>query len=361
MPIARPIAQRLAGEPLETVVDAIAVIAATLARLVAEHRLGHRDIKPGNLYELDGRWLVGDFGLIAAPDLEELARTGRPFGPAHYTAYELMTAPATADPHPADAYSLGKTLWVLATEQAFPPEGFQPANSRGFRIQDLRPHRDAPLLDRLIDACTRLSPSDRPTLAVMAEDLDAWQRLARDDTAPFDIADLGAQLRTRLRAELDHRDVQAWNKECWLTAVREHQRLMTPINRALVDAHPATVVDATDDRYTLNVTKTFSRRAQIAQRWQRCTKVPTGDRDQYVLRVGRGIEVDDAGQLIIHAFVDVGDPTTSHTDFLWNAETRYAPAGSVRANEMLAEQAKEIADKVKEALGILIENLPAAT
>jgi hypothetical protein len=40
----------------------------------------HRDIKPGNLYELDGAWLIGDFGLIAVPEPKgltvEAARSG---------------------------------------------------------------------------------------------------------------------------------------------------------------------------------------------------------------------------------------------------------------------------------------------
>jgi hypothetical protein len=40
----------------------------------------HRDIKPGNLYELDGTWLIGDFGLIAVPEAKgltvEAARSG---------------------------------------------------------------------------------------------------------------------------------------------------------------------------------------------------------------------------------------------------------------------------------------------
>lgn len=36
-----------------------------LASLAAEGA-AHRDIKPGNLFELDGQWVVGDFGLVRA-------------------------------------------------------------------------------------------------------------------------------------------------------------------------------------------------------------------------------------------------------------------------------------------------------
>jgi serine/threonine protein kinase len=62
MPVATPIADALEESSLETVVAALAEIATTLAAL-AEQRAGHRDIKPGNLYELDGSWLIGDFGV----------------------------------------------------------------------------------------------------------------------------------------------------------------------------------------------------------------------------------------------------------------------------------------------------------
>jgi serine/threonine protein kinase len=138
MPEATPIAEALADESLEEVVTALAGIASTLARLQAAHNVAHRDLKPGNLYFWDGRWLVGDFGLIAVPNVEELTRNGRRLGPAHYTAYELILNPAGADPFPADVYSLGKTLWVLATGLGFPPEGHQPAGTRSYSINDLR-------------------------------------------------------------------------------------------------------------------------------------------------------------------------------------------------------------------------------
>jgi hypothetical protein len=41
----------------------------------------HRDIKPGNLYELDGAWLIGDFGLIAVPEASGLTVDGRQVRP----------------------------------------------------------------------------------------------------------------------------------------------------------------------------------------------------------------------------------------------------------------------------------------
>lgn len=141
MPIAMPIGKALRGRHLSDVVGAVATIADTLWRLQRDFDIAHRDIKPGNLYELDGAWLIGDFGLVALPDTDGLTAEGKPLGPAHYTAYEMIRDPSTADPHPADVYSLGKTLWVLATDQRFPPEGHQPVGMRGFEIGDFRPMR----------------------------------------------------------------------------------------------------------------------------------------------------------------------------------------------------------------------------
>lgn len=163
MPIAAPITDALEGRPLDDVVAAVAVIANTLARLQRDFGIAHRGVKPGNLYELGGNWLIGDFGLISVPDAKSLTADGRQVGPAHYTAYEMILHPATADPHPADVYSLGKTLWVLATGQAFPPEGHQPVDTRGFGIGNFRPHPRAAVLDQEVDLMTRLHPEERPS------------------------------------------------------------------------------------------------------------------------------------------------------------------------------------------------------
>ncbi len=116
---------------------------APLAALQGQFDIGHRDIKAGNLYELGGDFLVGDFGLISVPGSETLACEGRQVGPANFTAYEMIANPSTADPHAADVYSLGKTLWVLAAGQNWPPLGHQPTDSGGFSIADFRPHRNA--------------------------------------------------------------------------------------------------------------------------------------------------------------------------------------------------------------------------
>ena len=77
MPAAKPIRQALGADPgPEMVVGAVAEIAATLAALAAEG-VAHRDIKPDNLFELDGRWVIGDFGLVTYPEKNPLTEHGR--------------------------------------------------------------------------------------------------------------------------------------------------------------------------------------------------------------------------------------------------------------------------------------------
>jgi serine/threonine protein kinase len=236
MPVATPIADALVDADLETVVEALAQIAETLARL-ASADVAHRDIKPGNLYELDGEWLVGDFGLIAVPDMDALTRAGKALGPAHYTAYEMILDPTAADPLPADVYSLGKTLWVLATGQGFPPEGHQPAGTRKHSIADLRPHPHGPALDQLVDRTTRLHPEERPSMSEVARDLRAWSQL-RGEPGALDVANQARRLRERLAEELASEDILDQRKEMALDAVRKLHDLFKPLNDALRNVHP---------------------------------------------------------------------------------------------------------------------------
>ena len=360
MPIATPIADALAGAELTTVVEAVLEIARTLERLERESGVGHRDIKPGNLYERDGEWLVGDFGLIAPPDKDDLARTGRPIGPAHYTAYELIIEPTGADAHPADVYSLAKTLWVLATEQGYPPEGHQAPDVTGFNIADWRPDARAGALDRLVDRCTRLPPDQRPSMADVASELEAWLAMS-NEPQPLDLGDMHQQLRSALAAERAAYDRNAELKAAWLEAIRLHSRLMKPLHDQLLEIYPRVEVDAMDDTLTNNMMKTLleSGAREVVHGWRRCTRVPTGpDYHPYTLRIGRGIEVADDGDLILHAFVDVGDPGTSRTDYQWTLHPpRSAPAGTIAAEQAIAEMVDEIRANAREALKVLVRHL----
>ncbi len=360
MPIATLIADALAGQPLETVVVALADIAGTLARLADQHALGHRDIKPDNLYELDGRWLVGDFGLIAAPNLDALTRTGRPLGPAHYTAYELIRDPTAADPLPADVYSFGKTLWVLATEQRFPPEGHQAAATRQFSIADLRPHPHAAPLDQLVDRATRIHADQRPTMTEVASDLRAWGELAAEPVA-VDVTELRTRLLERMSDEFAAEDLLEQRKEFAMAAVRRMNELFAPLNAALKNVHPRAQIDIGPDRFTQNMLSTSKtlNSPDIVFKFQRLSQITSGpDYRIFALRLGRSIELTAEGGLIFRSYVDVGNPKTMGHSFNWHSKKRTAPVGSVQAEVMLHDGVTETGCKLTEGLEAFIQNLP---
>jgi serine/threonine protein kinase len=102
MPIATPIRDALGESPeLPTIVEAIATIAETLA-LLAEKEVSHRDVKPDNLYSLNGQWAIGDFGLVDYPDKEAITVNGRKLGPLYFMAPEMLINPKDAIGYPAD-------------------------------------------------------------------------------------------------------------------------------------------------------------------------------------------------------------------------------------------------------------------
>ena len=362
MPIATPIAQALVGKPLPEVVGAVAVIAGTLARLQSEADIAHRDIKPGSLYELDGEWLIGDFGLVALPDAEALTLKNRPMGPAHYAAYEMILHPATADPHPADVYSLGKTLWVLATDQRFPPEGHQPAGTRGFEVGDFRPHPKSAVLDQEIDLMTRLHHEERPSKEQVARDLALWGDLANEPVA-LDVSAARLRFRTRMQAQLASEDILEQQKELALAAVRQLQSLTKPLNEALKSIYPGTKVDQMGDKLTSNTLGTrtsLPRDWEVVFRWNRCTLVAPLDRPASpALRMGRCVELLNDGRLVLHLMVDVGLEGVMATFFNWRSELHTAPVGSVEAEKMLQDRVTELAAELSKGIDVLLEHLEA--
>lgn len=359
MPVATPISDALQGRTLSDVVAAVSAIADTLWRLQRDFGIAHRDIKPGNLYELDGGWLIGDFGLVALPDTEGLTAEGRPLGPAHYTAYEMIRDAASADPHAADVYSLGKTLWVLATDQRFPPEGHQPAGIRRFEIGDFRPHARSAALDQEIDLMTRIHPEERPSKEQVARDLAAWQELASGPVA-LDVSGARARLRQKLNPHIAEQDTLEHRKDLAHAAVRQLQGLTAPLNEALKSLNGRTKVDSASDELTQNTVRSRSAwRQKVEFRWQRCTIVAPMDRPvSTTLRMSRCLELIDDGSLRLHLLVLVGPEGVFGTDYRWQAKTRSAPVGSVEAEKMLEDGVKELAEALADGIEVFVEKLP---
>ena len=90
------------------------------------HQLGmvHRDVKPSNLLlDQEGKLHVADFGLAMTQNDASLTLTGDLLGTLRYMSPEQASGPHAAVDRRTDVYSLGASLYELATfRQAFPEE-----------------------------------------------------------------------------------------------------------------------------------------------------------------------------------------------------------------------------------------------
>lgn len=209
MPVAKSLKEHLADSSLTAVVSAVKGIAGTLATLV-EDGIGHRDVKPANLYWHKDAPVIGDFGLAHFPGKESVTVEGKKLGPLHFLAPEMLSDPLNALPHPADVYSLAKSLWVLVTGQSFPPPGEQRRDTPAVLLSTYVAHPRSHLLDALIEDATRHDPSLRPDMATFAADLSSWLVAPPPGTVGPEVADLGRRVSTimerdRMRQEEEHR------------------------------------------------------------------------------------------------------------------------------------------------------------
>lgn len=171
MPIATTMRDQLGNNAtLRDMCLAVSEVSAALDRV---HKKGfvHRDIKPDNLYWYQTHWCLGDFGLADFQDAEPLTQSHRKLGPAYYIAPEMLNNPKDADGTCADVYSLGKTLWVLATGQNYPVPGVHDPTYRGTAVASYQDDHRAAGVDELLRRMTQLDPVDRPTADVVAREL----------------------------------------------------------------------------------------------------------------------------------------------------------------------------------------------
>jgi tRNA A-37 threonylcarbamoyl transferase component Bud32 len=172
MPLAETLMKALAGASLTDKVAAVRDIARTLARLLEEERVNHRDVKPENLYMFEGRAVVGDFGLAKRPDDPSLTDEGKIPGPFHHLPSEVFFED-DPDWERVDVYCLANSLWRLVLERRYPPRGQIRADEE-YSLSLLLPDETYIAgLASLIAAATAAA-ARRPTLSAFAEQLDSW-------------------------------------------------------------------------------------------------------------------------------------------------------------------------------------------
>jgi serine/threonine-protein kinase len=123
----------------------------------------HRDIKPANILLLEGRWVIGDWGLGRRPRGQSSGprrtRTGTGFGTEGFAAPEMSGDPHDSTPA-TDIYSVGQLIGAVLTGR--------------------RPQANIPLLPEsgpwraVVEEATRPDPASRP------QDVDEFLRLLKD-------------------------------------------------------------------------------------------------------------------------------------------------------------------------------------
>ncbi|WP_082519573.1 serine/threonine protein kinase [Variovorax sp. Root411] len=239
MPIARSLTDSLGSSAtLVNVVAAVKDIAVTLRDMHAR-KISHRDIKPDNLFALDGGYYVGDFGLALFADKTAETTTKERIGPIHYIAPEMLNEAKDADGKPADVFSLAKTLWVLATGQRYPLPGAYTADVDAFRLDEYVVEDRTAQLDKLICAATQFDPALRPSMAAFAENLAAW--LSPPGSAPrpaisINVEAFAAKLGARMAAyEARTAREQSLNERRMAVGARLRERLR-PLGEEVAEA-----------------------------------------------------------------------------------------------------------------------------
>jgi hypothetical protein len=348
MPLAQPIAAALEDASTRGVVEAAATLAATLASLQAELQLFHRDLKPNNLYWHRGGPALGDFGLVALPDAEQLTGNDKPLGPANFVPYEMLCEPADADPAPADVYSFAKTVWVLLSGQRWPPAGEQHADNEAYSLRQYRAHARLREIDELLARCTRLTPSDRPSMQQVANDLAAWLAMEDVPNGLPDLSAYGKQLREAAAPEISERERRDRLEERCGELADDLARRLKPIQQALRDEYPLVETDVWDQLVeNLLGHHEYCGSASLVSQEARATRVLAGDEMtiDLALIIGWCVSVTGDGLAHVKGLLELGPRRTSGTLGHKLLDMGTAPADSLEAQQLVVRLVADIASQ----------------
>ena len=163
-------------------IDGFIQLAETLEQI---HALGyvHRDIKPDNIYIYDGRWSLGDFGIVDLPDgvAKSLTKKHDHLGAWNTIAPEVLRD-ARSSTAKADVHSLAKTMWMWLSLNLEGFDGRYDHDTSSMSLHDA-PHLEHAYLldiDELLYAATEEDPNKRPSMHEFADRLMEWKKACSD-------------------------------------------------------------------------------------------------------------------------------------------------------------------------------------
>jgi hypothetical protein len=335
--LATPLKRALGMEAdLTEIVDAVASFARTLTRLHARG-ISHRDIKPNNLYRHDSEWVLGDFGLVSFPDKDAITGTGEKLGPAHFLAPEMLDNAKMADGCAADVYSLMKTLWVLASGQNFPPGGELRIDNAQTTVAGYRAHARVHFLDRLIERGTRHRAADRPSMAEIVSELDAWLFPEPRSQGSADVSDLANRIAALSAPVLRAEERRQWRVDNAKAAFQQLATHLEPIGKQVADAIQVNRLtygsDGNTQQYMVGEVR-FLANADWAEDLRFAVLGPGSRPSGLYGAVCASITPDD----ILHVMVGYAlDPEgRGRRDTIWS-DVRHVPAGSAGQDKVVTE------------------------
>ena len=161
-------------------VDGFIELAESLDKIHALEYV-HRDIKPDNLYVWNGRYCIGDFGIVDLPTNTALTKKHDRLGAWNTIAPEVLRDARNAS-NKSDVYSLAKSLWMCLSLNTSGFDGRYDYNASSMSLHDMPDLENAYLLDidELLYDATQEDPVLRPSMQDFAERLYKWQRTSTD-------------------------------------------------------------------------------------------------------------------------------------------------------------------------------------
>lgn len=184
MPIATPVINYIIEKKcsISEIIQGTIELCLTLEKL-HEKGISHRDIKPSNIYYYEGKFCLGDFGLVElSENLNDFTKSNKGLGAIFTISPEMKRNPKNADGKKADVFSLAKTVWMFLT---LDEKGFDGVYSyldyhHSLRCFDKYKNEHIVEIEEVIKDATNNNPDMRPTIKEFKQRLNKWNDIYTD-------------------------------------------------------------------------------------------------------------------------------------------------------------------------------------